>query len=164
VGDERLRPLASDEAADGLGRRREARVVRGDQRPGDDRRHPPVAASSSERGLERVEEEEADRGLRLRAAPVERDRRDDVRRQLVLHEQVADLRAVAVGEDDLDPVGDQVGDGVHGGRDRALLGLDRRRSVGPGHGVAAEGDERAHLPPSFARRGSVGARRARQHG
>ena len=48
--------------------------------------------------------------------------------------------------------------------DRPLLRLDRRRAVGAGHGVAAEGDERAHLPPSSGESGSVGAPDARQHG
>ena len=113
---------------------------------------------AGERRLERVEDEEADRGLRLRAAPVERHGRDDVGGELVLHQQVADLRPVAVGQDDLDAVRDEAGDRLHRRGDRPLLRLDRRRAVGAGHGVAAEGDERAHLPPSSGESGSVGAR------
>ena len=49
-----------------------------------------------------------------------------------------------MGEDDLDAVGDQACDGVHGGGDRPLLRLDGRRAVGAGHGVAAEGDDETH--------------------
>ena len=57
---------------------------------------------SRERGLERVHQHEAERRLGLGAAPVQRDRGYDGRGDLVLDQQVADLRAVAVGDDDVD--------------------------------------------------------------
>ena len=84
------------------------------------------------------------RGLGLRAAPVQGHRRHDRGGELVLDEQVADLRAVAVGEDDLVAGRDEVGDRLHGRRDRGALGVRGGAAVGGGHGVAAQGEESAH--------------------
>ena len=70
----------------------------------------PPDAPLAQRVVERVHQHEAQRGLGLRAAPVQRHRGYDGRGDLVLDQQVADLRAVAVGDDDVDVAGDQLGD------------------------------------------------------
>lgn len=88
-------------ATDRLGGRLEVGVVGCDPGAGDEGRNRTGDTATGERGLERVEDGEADRPLRLRAAPVERHRRDDVGGDLVLDEQVAHLGSVAVGEHDL---------------------------------------------------------------
>ena len=99
--------------------------------------------AGGQRRVELVGEGEGDRRLGLRDVPVQRHRRDDVRGHLVLDQQVADLGAVAVGQHDLDAGGDDVGDVARGLADRVPLGAGRRRAVGAGHGVAAEGDHDA---------------------
>ncbi len=131
-------------ATDRLGRVREAGVVPVDERSGHHSGRTPVGSAVRKRLVQRVEDQEADGALRLRAAPVQRDRRDDVRGELVLHQQVADLRAVAVGEHHVDATGHQVGDPLHRDADRAVLVLRRGTPVRPGHGVAAQGDEHSH--------------------
>ena len=89
-------------------------------------------------------------------APVQRHRRDHVRGQLVLDQQVADLRAVAVGEHDLDAGGDEVGDvlrprraiasplGVRGGASRRARSWrcrrERSRRDGSAHRATLAGD------------------------
>ena len=73
----------------------------------------PVDARARRARVEGVHQHEAERGLRLRAAPVERDGGHDARGELVLDEQVADLGAVAVGDDDLVVVLEQAGDRGH---------------------------------------------------
>ena len=82
--------------------------------------------------------------LGLGAAPVERHRRYDGRRELVLHEQVADLGPVAVRDHDVVALRDQVGDGLH----RDLRRLDLVLGPGPPvrvrHGVAAEREQHPH--------------------
>ena len=124
VVDERLRLLAREEAPDRLRRVREAGVVGVDERARDDGGDRALDAARGEGGLEGVEQREADRPLRLRAAPVERHRRHDVRGELVLDEEVADLGPVAVGDDDLVPGGDELGEVLARGR--------RWRRAGPG--------------------------------
>ena len=101
-------------------------------------------SAGGEGGLEGVEQREADRPLRLGAAPVERDRRHDVRGELVLDEEVADLGPVAVRDDDLVAGGDELGEVVARDGDGVELGLGRRAAVGPGHGVAAQRHEHPH--------------------
>src|SRR5690606_13971894 len=85
--------------------------------------------------------------------------------ELVLDEQVADLRTVAVGEHDVVAVRDQVGHGLHGLVDRGLLRLRRRAAVLAGHGVATEGDQNAHghRPLSIGRTRETSPRRVRRH-
>ena len=144
VLDEGARLVLREVAADRLGGRREARVVAVHQCPGHDGRRTPVDPAVGERLVEGVEDQEADGGLGLGTAPVERHRWDDVRGQLVLHQQVADLRAVAVGEDHLDAGGDQVGHPLHRDTDRVVLVLRGGAPARPGHGVAAESDENPH--------------------
>ena len=60
-----------------------------------------VHAGQRERLVERVEQQGPEGPLGLGAAPVQRNGRDDGGGDLVLDEQVADLRAVAVGHDEL---------------------------------------------------------------
>src|SRR3954462_3025444 len=96
---------------------RETRVVGVDERARGERRDGTGEPARSEGRLERVEQREADGPLRLRAAPVERDGRDDVRGELVLDQEVADLRAVAVRQHDLVAGRDELGDVVAGDRD-----------------------------------------------
>ena len=71
-------------------------------------------------------------------------RRHDCGGELVLDEQVADLRAVAVREDDLVAGRDEVGDVLHGRRDGGALVVGRGAAVGGGHRVAAQGEENPH--------------------
>ena len=106
----------------------------------------PVEPAAGERGVERVHQREAEGGLGLGAAPVQRDRRHDGRGELVLDQQVADLRAVAVGEHDVDAGLDQVGDRRHRHRGRGLLVLDAGPPVGAGHGVAAQREQDPPCP------------------
>ena len=138
--DEPLRLLARQEPADRLGGSRKpgssastrVRVTRPAVRCG--RPRAVSAASSSSVSVKR------DGGLGLGDAPVQRHRRHDVRGELVLDQQVAHLRSVAVGQDDLDTGGDDVGDVPGRLADGVPLGGGRRRTVRPGHGVAAQGD------------------------
>ena len=136
--------LGAQVAADRLGRPREPRVVGDDQRPGHDRRGAALDVALAERGVERVHQDEAERGLGLRAAPVQRHGRYDGGRELVLDQQVAHLRAVAVGEHDLEVLRDQIGDGGHRDLGRGDLVLGPRPAVGLRHGVAAECDQDPH--------------------
>ena len=138
--DEPLRLLAREEAADRLGRLAEARVVDVDEGAGDQAGGALREAAGDEGRVQLVGEREGDGRLGLGDAPVQRDRRDDVRGQLVLDQQVADLRTVAVGQHDLDAGRDDVGDVAGRLAERVPLGAGRRRPVGTGHGVAAEGD------------------------
>jgi hypothetical protein len=131
-------------AADRFGRTREPRVVGAHQGAGHHGRRTPVEVAVGEGRVERVHQHEPERRLGLRAAPVQRHGRYDGRGDLVLHQQVADLRPVPVREDDLDVVGEQVGDGVH--RDPGRLDL----VLGPGptrrvrHGVSTEREQDPH--------------------
>ena len=90
--------------------------------------------------------------LGLRAAPVQRHRRDDGRRELVLDQQVADLRAVAVGDHDLDA------ERRRARRPSSMATVGRRVLVlGPGapvrtgHRVAAKGDQHSHATNAIVR-------------
>ena len=58
-----------------------------------------------------------------------------------LTSRLPDLRPVAVGDDDVDAVGDQVGDAGHRHLGRRDLVLGPGPAVGGRHRVAAEGDE-----------------------
>ena len=118
-------------AADRLGRLAEARVVAVDEGAGDHGRRTPVDAAVGQRLVQRVEDQEADRALGLRTAPVQRHRRHDVRGELVLHQQVADLRAVAVGEDDVGAGRDEVGHPLHRDADGPVLVLGVALPSGP---------------------------------
>ena len=100
-------------------------------------------AALGQRGVEGVDEHEADRPLGLRAAPVQRDRRDDGGGELVLDQQVADLGAVAVGEHDLVPGCDQVGDAAIA-TSAAAIWSSAGPPVGVRHGVAAEREQDPH--------------------
>jgi hypothetical protein len=77
-------------------------------------------------------------------------------RELVLDEQVADLRAIAVGEDEFVAGLDESGRGLHGDGDRGNLVLRGGAPVRGRHGVAAEGQEDSHEPTL-----GVGAHRVR---
>ena len=80
----------------------------------------------------------------LGAAPVERHRWHDVRGQRVLDEEVADLRAVAVRDDDLVTGRDELGDGLHGHGDGLALRLRAGATVGADHRVATQRDDEPH--------------------
>ena len=110
-------------AAQQLGALREAGVVTVDEGAGDDGCDRAASASGGQGVVEGVEDREAEGALGLGAAPVERHRRDDVRGELVLDQQVAHLGAVAVGDDDLVPGGDEIGHALHGAGDGGALGL-----------------------------------------
>ena len=83
-----------------------------------------------------------ERRLGLRAAPVQRHRGYDGRGELVLDQQVADLGAVAVGDDDVDVLLEQVGDRGH---------RDRRRRAIWSSGRARPSAFVMALPPSASR-------------
>jgi hypothetical protein len=83
-------------AADRLVRRVPCGVVAIDLDARDDGGHDAVDAALRQRVLERGDQQEAERGLRLGHAPVERNGRDDAAGEVVLHEQVANLGPVAV--------------------------------------------------------------------
>jgi hypothetical protein len=140
-GDEPFRLLSGEEAADRLGGLAEPGIVGVDEGAGDQARRATVDAAGPEGGVQFVGEREADRGLGLRDAPVQRHRGHLVRGQLVLDQQVADLGAIAVGQHDLDAGGDDVGDVTGGLGDGVALGAGGRGAVGAGHGVAAQGDD-----------------------
>src|SRR4051794_36852109 len=82
--DEPLGLRAGQEPADRLAGFPEARVVDADQRARDDADRAPVDAPGGEGGVELVGDGEGEGGLGLGDAPVQRHRRDDVRRELVL--------------------------------------------------------------------------------
>ena len=111
VVDQRLRLLAGEVAADRLGRVGEAGVVAVDERAGDERGDGAVDAARRRSAASR-----ASRMVKPIVpcvwAPHQSSGtgRHDVRGELVLDQQVADLRAVAVGDDDLVAGGDEVGD------------------------------------------------------
>ena len=145
--------------ADRLGRPREAGIARVHQRAGHHRRHRFGDAALGQRGLQRAHDDEAERPLRLRAAPVERHRWHHLRGQLVLHQQVADLRSVPVRQYDLDPGRHQGRDRRHSAPDRGDLVLRPRAAVGSGHGVAAQRDQRPHARRLTASRSRLIPRR-----
>ena len=144
VLDQQLRLLGREEPADGLGRLREPRVVAVDERAGHHRRGPAQHAPAQQRRVQRVHQHEAERRLGLRAAPVQRDRRYDGGGELVLDQQVADLRAVAVGDHDLDVVGQQVRDRLHRDLRGGDLVLDAGPPVGVRHRVPAQCQQHPH--------------------
>ena len=141
VVDEGLRLLAREVAPDRLARVGEARVVAVDEGAGDEGGHGGVEPGIAQRVVEGVQDREAERPLGLGAAPVQRDRRHDVGGELVLDQDVADLRAVAVGDDQLVAGGDQSGGGPHRDADRLDLG---------GRGGAAVGARSSRCRPGRA--------------
>ncbi len=110
---EQLGLLARQEPPDRLGRPAEPRVVAVDEGAGDDGRAATFDAAPGQGRVERVHQHEAEGRLGLGAAPVQRHRGYDGRRDLVLHEQVADLGSVAVRDHHVVALRDQVGDGLH---------------------------------------------------
>jgi hypothetical protein len=136
--------LAGKVAPDRLAGPGEPGVVRVDERACDHGRAPAAHPALPQGVVEGVHQHEAQRGLRLRTAPVERDRRDDGRRDLVLHQQVPDLRTVAVGDHDVDVADDQVGDTCHRLMGRRDLGARAGPAVGARHRVAAEREQHPH--------------------
>ena len=121
VLDQRRGLVGRQVAADRLDRVSEAGVGAVDKGASHQRRGRPPQSARRQGALERTEQQEPDRALRLRDAPVQRHRWDDGGSHLVLHQQVADLGAVAVGEHQVVAMGDQVGDAVHRGGDRRRL-------------------------------------------
>ncbi len=108
----------------------------------------PVDAARPQRVVQRVHQHEADRRLGLRPAPVQRHRRDDGGGELVLHQQVADLRTVAVRDDHVDAAGDEVATpriATWRGRD---LRLRPGTAVRAGHRVAPQGQQHPHRDQS----------------
>ena len=67
-----------------------------------------------------------------------------MRSEGVLDEQVADLRAVAVRDDDLVPGRDELGDGLHRHGDGLTLRLRARAAVRADHRVATERHDEPH--------------------
>ena len=142
-------PCSTRWAASSAGRKRpiglvgrgEAGVVPGDEGARDHGRRTARDAARGQGGVEGVHQHEAEGRLGLGAAPVQRHGRHHGRGELVLDQQVADLGAVAVGDDHVVAVGDQLGD--RGGRDRGGgdLVLTAGPALGVGHGVAAERDQ-----------------------
>ena len=120
-----------------------------------------VDSAAGELGVERVHQHEPEGRLGLRAAPVQRDGRYDGGGQLVLDQQVADLRAVAVGHH-------HVGAGPRAAHPRPPSRPRRPRSgpppgatLGVGHGVAAQRQQDLHADePSRRRRTAPRARPA----
>ncbi len=132
-------------AAHRLARVGEAGVVAVDEGAGDEGSHRSVGAQRGEGGVECVEDRHPERPLGLGAAPVQRHRRDDVRGELVLDEEVADLGPVPVRDDELVPRGDEPGGVLHRAGDGGDLGARGGVAVGAGHRVAAEGQQDPHL-------------------
>src|SRR3954463_10249131 len=141
--DEPFRLLAREEPADGLRGLLEVRVVGVDEGAGDQAGGALREAACLQGGVELVGQGERDRGLGLGHAPVQRHRRDLVRGELVLPQQVPDLRPVAVGQDHIDAGGHDVGDVPRGNGDRVALRPGGGRAVRSGHRVATEGDDDA---------------------
>ena len=141
--DEALGFRSGQVATDRLGRAAESGIVGVDDGAGHDGRRTPVAAHLAQGVLERVLDGKADRRLCLGHAPVQRNRRDLMRGELVLGEQVAYLRAVAVGQDHLVAGSHQPGHAGHSTGDGGLLGGHRGISTGADHRIAAERDQDA---------------------
>ena len=99
----------------------------------------------AQRRVQRVHQHEAERRLGLGAAPVQRHRRYDGRGELVLHQQVADLGTVAVGDHHVDVLARR-GRPPPPPRPRAaaIWSSGRARPSGVGHRVAAEGEQDPH--------------------
>jgi hypothetical protein len=143
VGDEALCLLGGHAAPHRLRGADQTRVGRVDEGAGDQGRGALGESACGQGGVQLVGEGEADRGLGLRDVPVQRDGRHHVGRELVLHQQVADLRPVAVGDDHLGTAAHHLGHVPGGDGDRRALGGRRRRAVGTGHRVAPERDDDA---------------------
>jgi hypothetical protein len=111
---------------------------------GDEHGNSPPKVTVGEMLLECVEDEEADGALRLGVAPVECDRWYDVSCKLVLHHKVADLGTVAMGQDDLDALGHEIGDPLHGELNGRGLGGRGGAAVRTGHRIATERDQDPH--------------------
>ena len=147
-------------AADRLGRLGEAGVVAVDEGAGDHGRRPagrrrarraPCPASRGSR--------KPMVALRLRAAPVQRDGRHDVRGELVLDQQVADLGTVAVGQHARRcPGAIRSATCSIAERHGAVLVARRGAAVGPGHGVPTESDQRRACGGTLGVHGSASGR------
>lgn len=129
---------------DRLRRPDQARVVGRDPGAGHHGGGAPVDPGRRQRRVQRRGEDEAERPLGLRTAPVQPDRWNDSGRQLVLDQQVPDLRAVAVGDDDVVVAGQQPGHRRGGDARRGDLVLRPRTAVGGGHRVAAQCQQDPH--------------------
>ena len=109
---------------------------------GQDRGHFRRRGRSTQAIADGLLQHEPDRALGLRDADVERLRRDLRRRLLGLHEDVPDLRTVAVDDDQLVAVADDLRQPARGLlRARDLLFL-RAAILGTKQRIAAEGDDR----------------------
>ena len=157
-----LGDLAGQEGTDRLRRDREGAVVGIDQHLGDDAHDTAREAARPELVPERLLDHVADLTLRLGPAHVERHGGDEPGGGLVLDEEVADLRSVAVGEDRLIALGDQLGDLAARAPDVVELSGVAVELLRPQDRVAAQGDHdpfvaRCHCgsPPGPMIAGSV---------
>ena len=147
-----VRGRVVEERADGLGRVGERRVGRVDDGLRHDRHDPPVDAPAAQLVADRLEEHVADRALGVADGVVHRDRRHLGLRQLRAAQDEADLRPVAVGDDEppalLHELDERAGDRAHRlvlVGDRLVLGVGDQR-------VAAQRDDgdRAHAAAASA--------------
>ncbi|OIQ70793.1 hypothetical protein GALL_475930 [mine drainage metagenome] len=90
--------------------------------------------------IQRVHDEQRNRALSLGTAPIEWNRWHYVGGDLVLNQEIADLGAVAVGENHLEAFADEIGHVLHRGRDGQLLVDRASRTVGSCHRISTEGN------------------------
>jgi hypothetical protein len=138
---EHLRLLLLVEGPDRLRRVAEGRVVGRHARERQDRRHGPLHPPLEEHVADRHLEQVADLPLAQRPAHVERHRVHPLPSRLLLEEDPAHLRAVAVGDDDLPPRRRDVGDPLGGQAGRAVHVLERVLLAATEQRVAAERDD-----------------------
>ncbi len=129
---------------DRFGRSSERGVVGVHQSPGNDSSDWPGRPDLSQAALQCVEQDEADGALGLRSAPVQRNRWHHRCGDLVLHQQVANLWAVAVGDHDVVALGCHPGDPIGCDPDRRDLVLGPGPAAGRCHGVAPQRNEYTH--------------------
>ena len=141
---------------DQFGRALERRVGCADQRPADQARD----LAAGQRVLQRLDEPVADHSLGLRAEHIERVGMSQGRVAGTLQRQQADLRAVAVGDDQFVLAGQR---GERGNRFEDVLFLDLgfRRLPPLQQGVPAEGGHDSHgfcwFPGDISFRAGVGS-------
>ena len=148
------RPRVVVRRPDRLGRRPERRVGRVHDHLGDQRQHLLPQPAPAQRGAERLGQQVAELALGGGAADVHRHRRHLQRGGLLLQQQPADLRPVAVGQHQGDAGADQLGQRDGGGSER---GAQLGRRTGPARRaqrVTAQGDHHPHRLPT-----SLGPRR-----